>query len=125
MKLTAAQIAEICHEANRAYCRQLGDDSQMAWGDAPDWQRKSAINGVKFRMKNPDALSSESHENWLKEKVAEGWKYGKVKDAVKKTHPCVRPYAKLPQDQRRKDVLFIAIVDVFTGGLSGPTGITG
>ena len=25
--LTIEQIAELCHEANRAYCRALGDDS--------------------------------------------------------------------------------------------------
>jgi len=123
MKLTVAQIAEICHEANRAYCRQLGDDSQVVWLDAPEWQRKSAINGVKFHLKNPNASCSASHENWLKEKMAEGWTYGKVKDTAKKTHPCVRPYDKLPQDQRRKDALFISVIRAL--GKAGPTGVTG
>jgi hypothetical protein len=34
-------IAIVCHEANRAYCRTLGDHSQPAWGVTPDWQQKS------------------------------------------------------------------------------------
>lgn len=32
------QIARMAHEANRAYCQALGDDSQPAWEDAPEWQ---------------------------------------------------------------------------------------
>lgn len=36
MALTALQIAQVCHEVNRAYCQALGDDSQPAWDDAPD-----------------------------------------------------------------------------------------
>lgn len=37
------KIAACCHEANRAYCRGLGDDSQVSWFDAPVWQKKSAF----------------------------------------------------------------------------------
>lgn len=44
--LTIAAIAALCHEANAAYCRQTGDDSQPNWDDAPDWQKESAITGV-------------------------------------------------------------------------------
>jgi hypothetical protein len=29
--MTAIQIAQIVHEANRAYCQTLGDDSQPLW----------------------------------------------------------------------------------------------
>ena len=55
-------IAEVCHEANRAYCRTLGDFSQPAWVDAPEWQRNSAINGVNFHVDNPGSLPSASHD---------------------------------------------------------------
>jgi hypothetical protein len=36
------QVARVCHEANRAYCQTLGDNSQPAWDDAPEWQKDSA-----------------------------------------------------------------------------------
>lgn len=39
--------ARAAHEANRAYCLALGDTSQPAWDDAPEWQRTSAMKGVE------------------------------------------------------------------------------
>ncbi len=104
------QIARICHEANRAYCRSIGDDSQPTFAEAPDWQIDSAVKGVAFHKDNPDAGASASHESWFCEKVADGWKYGEVKDAEAKTHPCMVPFVKLPQEQQVKDHIFRSIV---------------
>jgi hypothetical protein len=103
-------IAKVCHEANRAYCQTLGDDSQLSWELAPDWQRESAIKGVQFNLANPTAPASASHDSWLAEKERDGWKYGPVKNADTKEHPCYVPYEQLPLEQRRKDHLFKAIV---------------
>lgn len=103
-------IAQICHEANRAYCMTLGDNSQPAWEDAPEWQKQSAMNGVNFHLDNPDASPEQSHENWLAEKSRDGWRYGQEKDVEKKAHPCFMPYFQLPVEQRRKDAIFAAIV---------------
>ena len=108
--LSIVDIARVCHEANRAYCATIGDPSQIPWGDAPEWQRISAIKGVEFSLANPEAPASASHDSWLEEKRATGWKYGPVKDADAKTHPCFVPYAELPLEQRRKDALFWVIV---------------
>lgn len=103
-------VAMICHEANRAYCRSIGDDSQPAWEDAPEWQQSSAVNGVAFHVANPDAGDSATHDNWMAEKVADGWVYGPVKDPEAKQHPCMVPFDELPIEQQRKDTLFRAIV---------------
>lgn len=105
-----AAIAAVCHEANAAYCRSLGDESQKPWVDAPDNIRASAVAGVKFRLENPDAGDSGSHDNWLKFKEADGWVYGEVKDEAKKTHPCMVPFDQLPKEQQFKDALFTTIV---------------
>ena len=107
----------MAHEANRTWCAVLGDDSQPAWEDAPEWQRQSAINGVQFHIDNPIAHPIDSHDNWMREKVANGWTYGEVKDPEAKTHPCLRPYHELPEEQRRKDWLFVAVVRALTGNL--------
>lgn len=109
--MTPENLAEICHEANRRYCRTLGDHSQPNWEMAPAWQKESAINGVCFHLKNPGAPPSRSHEEWLKEKRAQGWTYGPVKDPDNKQHPCFLPYEGLPLTQQAKDKLFIAVVD--------------
>ena len=103
-------IAKVAHETNKAYCQTIGDFSQVPWGVAPEWQKTSAINGVQFHIDHPNAMPSASHENWLKEKLAEGWKCGEVKDPVKKEHPCCVPYPSLPIEQQVKDSLFIAVV---------------
>ena len=110
MSLSIEEIAKVCHEANRAYCKALGDDSQLPWDEAPQWAKTSAINGVRFHLDNPNAGPSGSHENWLKEKEKEGWKYGAVKDPEKKEHPCYVPYDQLPKEQQAKDYIFTAIV---------------
>lgn len=104
------EIARVAHEVNKAYCEALGDTSQPSWEDAPQWQRDSAANGVKFHLLNPDAGPSHSHDEWLKEKEAAGWKYGPVKDADKKEHPCFVPYDQLPTEQKAKDFIFRAVV---------------
>ena len=115
-------IARICHEANRAYCATLGDLSQPTWNHAPEWQQKSAISGVVFVLDNPFAHPSENHENWLKQKAAEGWKFGKVKNPETKEHPCMIPWNDLPPEQQAKDGLFRAIVNVFRTLLDVPPG---
>lgn len=108
--MTVEQIARVTHETNKAYCVTIGDDSQPSWEDAPDWQKTSAINGVKFHLDNRDAGCSASHESWLEEKSATGWKYGEVKDPEKKEHPCFVPYDQLPAEQKVKDALFVGVV---------------
>ena len=110
MKLSVEAIAKVCHEANRAYCAGLGDFSQPAWEDAPDWQKTSAVKGVEFNIENPDAPASASHDSWLAVKEAEGWKFGPVKDPEKKEHHCYVPYGELPVEQQKKDALFKAVV---------------
>lgn len=103
-------ISIVAHEINRAYCLSQGDESQPSWQDAPDWQKESAMNGVKFHIENPDATPEDSHASWLKQKEDEGWKYGEVKDAEKKEHPCFVPYNELPASQKAKDYLFRQVV---------------
>jgi hypothetical protein len=109
--------AQVCHEANRTFCQTLNDYSQLSWHDAPEWQRESAINGVKFHLASleignePDP--SASHKSWLAEKERDGWKYGPVKDATLKEHPCFVSYEELPIDQQAKDYIFGSIVKAF------------
>lgn len=100
--------ARAAHEANRAYCIALGDASQMPWDEAPEWQKTSVRKGVIGALcgNTPE----QSHESWLDEMRATGWTYGPVKDADRREHPCFVPYADLPEAQRRKDALFLAVV---------------
>lgn len=109
------EAARMAHEINRAYCIALGDVSHLPWDQAPDWQKESAIMGVKANAENPDMTPEDNHQNWFDHKKSEGWIYGEVKDEVAKTHPCMVSYGVLPKDQRVKDSLFKAAVTTSLG----------
>ena len=107
------KIARVCHEANRAWCVANGDTTQAPWDDAPEWQVKSAIDGVRVALTNK-AGAAGLHNEWCEAKRRDGWTYGPVKDATTKTHPCLVPYDALPEEQRAKDALFGAIVSALS-----------
>lgn len=115
-------IAATAHEMNKTYCESLGDTSQVGWLEAPDWQKKSAIAGVDNTLRNPDLTPEKSHEMWMRHKLDEGWKYGKVKDADLKTHPCLIPYGMLPKEQQVKDIVFITSVRTMAGLIEKASG---
>ncbi len=109
-------IARIAHEANREFCRMMNDPkipAKCAWTDATDHQKRSVVQGVQFVLANPYAGDAASHENWMRFKTADGWKYGEVKDENAKTHPCLVPFDKLPKAQQVKDALFRGVVLAF------------
>lgn len=113
-------IAIMCHQANKTWCEINGDNSQPEWNDAPEWQKSSAINGVNFHLDNPGAGDSASHDNWMAEKIADGWVYGEIKDPEAKTHHCLVPFEKLPYEQQTKDAIFRAMVHA----IAGPANLT-
>jgi len=103
-------VARMAHEANRAYCISIGDNSQLPWSQAPDWQQKSAQLGVKFHIENPKAGAGASHQAWYDHKLAEGWSYDPVKDPANKKHPCIVPFEELPIEQQIKGHIFRSVV---------------
>lgn len=109
-------IAKTCHAANIALCAN-NNEKWHAWPDAPEWQKQSAIEGVRFHWTalelGEERSPSASHDAWMKFKLADGWVFGNVKDADAKTHPCIRPYEDLPLEQRMKDYIFAAIVKAY------------
>lgn len=107
--------AEAAHEMNRIYCEAHGDMSQKYFIDSPEWQKQSALNGVYGALAGN--TPEQSHESWLAEKTATGWKYGPIKDPEKKEHPCFVPYGQLPPEQRQKDSLFVTTVSSMAAAL--------
>jgi len=112
MGISIKDLAKICHEANKAYCESIGDNSQVSWDKAPDWQKESAIKGAEFHFEG-DMTPEQSHISWYRQKERDGWVYGPVKDVDKKTHPCMVSYNHLPEEQQQKDKIFKAICDSF------------
>jgi hypothetical protein len=105
------KIAQVMHEAVRAWQKANGQNAAPPWSRAPQWMKQASKEAVLWRMANPKAPSSAQHEQWLAEKRAAGWKYGRAKSGAKKTHPLLVPYAHLPEVERRKDAMVGALID--------------
>ncbi len=110
-KINVEKVAEICHEANRAYSKAIGEQPKDSWEDSSDQIKESAVDGVLFRWANPDVGPEKMHANWAQFKKDQG--YGETIDNEFKTHPCLVEYSELPEEQKIKDNLFIAIVSTF------------
>lgn len=50
-----------------------------------------------------EALAENVHDTWAKSRMNEGWTYGLVRDDAKKQHPCLVPYADLPESEKAYD----------------------
>ena len=110
-ELAIERIARVMHEAMRAWQSANGQEAAPPWSRAPKWMRDASHEAVVWRLNNPKAPSSAQHEQWLDQKKAAGWKYGKTKNGAKKTHPMMVPYSDLPEVERRKDAMVGALID--------------
>ncbi len=50
-----------------------------------------------------EEMAKNVHEVWAKNRMAEGWTYGPVRDDAGKTHPCLVPYEELPESEKEYD----------------------
>ena len=107
------KIAELCHTMNKIFCETIGDESHAEWQDTSIVIRESAISGVKYKLKNPQATSRQMHSNWSNDKVSAGYRYGDKKCDIAKTHPNLVEYSKLSNNEKYKDKLFMDVVGAF------------
>lgn len=105
------RIAQVTHEAMRAWQKANGQAPAPPWSRAPKWMKESSVASVSWRLNNPNAPTSAQHDQWIAQKKTDGWRFGKMKDANKKTHPMMISYRSLPLFERRKDALVNAVVD--------------
>ena len=59
-------------------------------------------NSLKFLA---ELLAINTHENWSKQRIKEGWSYGHKRDDLKKTHPCIIPYHELTEGEKKYDII--------------------
>lgn len=50
-----------------------------------------------------ELLSKNVHETWAAGRIADGWKYGPVRNDSTKEHPCLVPYEQLTEREKDYD----------------------
>src|SRR4051812_48275708 len=50
-----------------------------------------------------EQLARNTHENWSRQRLAEGWRYGPVRDDARKEHPSLVPYEELSESEKQYD----------------------
>ncbi len=48
-------------------------------------------------------LAENAHDIWAAQRMADGWRYGPQRDDDQKLHPCLVPYADLPDSEKQYD----------------------
>jgi hypothetical protein len=50
-----------------------------------------------------ESLARNAHEVWARQRLADGWRRGPVRDDSLKRHPCLVPYEDLPDSEKQYD----------------------
>lgn len=50
-----------------------------------------------------EQLAKNVHEVWAEKRIAQGWKWGVVRNDRLKKHPCLMPYEDLPEEEKDFD----------------------
>lgn len=107
--MTPEQIAPIVHEAIRGMQKACHQNVSPSWDEAT-WEKDSTIDNVKLAMTSP--TPGQAHQNWMEERLAQGWTYGEVRDNDFKTNPSLVPFDKLPDYEKAKDSIVISLTSI-------------
>jgi hypothetical protein len=50
-----------------------------------------------------ERLAESTHDVWAAQRMSQGWVYGSERNDAAKTHPCLVPYADLPDSEKDYD----------------------
>jgi ryanodine receptor 2 len=50
-----------------------------------------------------ERLAENAHDIWAAQRMKDGWRWGPQRDDQKKLHPCLVPYAELPDAEKEYD----------------------
>lgn len=103
-------IARLVHETMRTYCVMVYDTPAPTWADAAQAHRQHTCDLVRHLSQHPDESPEQYHEAWRAPLVAAGWQPAEHRDAFRKTHPHLVPWADLSPKYRSKQALMFALI---------------
>jgi RyR domain len=65
-------------------------------------QTEHIVLGDEF-LELVELLAENAHDIWASERLQDGWTFGPERDDTERRHPCLVPYAQLPDRERDYD----------------------
>ena len=63
----------------------------------------SAVTLSPAILQLTEHLAENAHELWAIQRIKDGWTYGPSRNDAAKKHPCLVPYAALPESEKEYD----------------------
>lgn len=104
------KAARVANAVNNALRMHFNEPANASWDELDDESKHRAMIGVAKAAEDPDMTPMECHKLWIESMAADGYRFGENIDYVRKEHPAMVPYTQLPEPQKLKTQLFLAIV---------------
>lgn len=105
------KICELCHLANNELMIANNETPCGNWDTLDSHLKQMTRDSVSVIIDKPNITAEDIHNTWMTNKAKDGWVYGDIKDANKKTHPLMIPFADMNAIDKAKDQSFIDIVN--------------
>ena len=99
-----SELGEDLRDSNRAFAYGIGE--KMRAIDCivvPKTLVELQDSALIFSSDELERLARQEHERWMRDRIADGWSYGEVRDDEGKLHPSLIDYDELSEDEREKD----------------------
>lgn len=68
-----------------------------------DTPRPLDPGGIELGADLRERLAEYTHETWARERLKQGWSWGRERDDARKSHPCLVPSEELPEEEKAVD----------------------
>lgn len=107
-------IAKECHLKNNELMLMNGEVPLTDdWYGLDDHTKNMSIKSVIKILNNPEITAKDLHDEWISNKIKDGWIYGEEKNLELKTHPSIIDFESLNDIDKLKDQYFIDVVNKY------------
>lgn len=110
---TLLDIAQECHAKNNELMMMNGEEQRGSWETLDRHTKFITLKSVIKALENPNLTAKEMHDEWMNNKIEDGWKFGDVKDAELKTHPLIIDFELMNDIDKMKDQNFIDVCNKY------------
>lgn len=100
--LTDSEVQKILESFTVDYPKEFDIEATSMMKDKPTFTTEIEVDHAPL-IALCTSWAKGSHDSWLKDKVADGWRYGPTASKINKTHPLIRSWEELPDEYRKVD----------------------